>query len=553
MRVSNSANSFRCVEYQPNGGMALKCLDVILKTSLKMVINTRDETDVLMYRAVPIVAFADRLSKMISEHRSKLANMIHDASGVVGAYVRRKTDECTDVELVCARALEDFLKEVARSMSALCVAVCGSNPSHEIVLMELSSAIGIRDVPRGPTVSSILVARSDDEFDTLASSFCTYCVVSTFPSDVDVLADVADMLYNTTSHWSITDLLLHTDTGVLVTPSCERCCRALKKCVERMLVVFRDSTEFQTTLLDVALRSMVTDRTFYQLWSAMKMQFESASILLRWMERGSPTMATGTILLCAFSDDPGLAPLSDRIESVTGDALCRARIVAVASAARLPGCAFLLNTIWELIEREEDAVTPAHVQTIWNTSGYLPADAALPTYMLESMSVYMLSHTSHHMDPDIHVQCTRAVRALLMSSSSNLDGLSSSKRISDALENALARRMGTVCGVCCSVHRVRVQWSRVRRAIARILQLTPSHGAAALCLSVLHHHEFCRELIVTDNAIEATIEFEESARRHLASNTSSPESQTLRIRSVFTVERACVNVRDVCIRMLSRD
>jgi hypothetical protein len=529
--------------------MALKCLDVMLKTSLKMVINTRDESEVLMYRAVPIVSFAHRLSKMNAEHRSKLANMIHDSSGVVGAYVRRKTDECTDVELVCERALEDFLKEVARSMSALCVAVCGSNPSHEIVLMELSSAIGIRDVPRGPTVSSILVARSDDEFDILASSFCTYCVVSTSPSDVDVLSDVADMLYNTTSHWSITDLLLHTDTGVLVTPSCERCCRAVKQCVERMLVMFLDST---TTLLDVALRSMVTDHTFYQLWSAMKMQFNSSSILLRWMERGSPTMATATILLCAFSDDPGLAPLSDRIESVAVDALCRARIVAVASATRLLGCALLFNTTWELIEREEDAVMPEHVQAIWNASAYLPADAALSTYTLESMSVYLLSHTSHHTHPDIDVQCTRAVRALLMNSS-KLDGMSSSnKRISDALEDAFARRMGTACGVCCSVHGLRMQWSRVRRAIARILQLTPSHGASALSLSVLHHYEFCRELIVTDNATNATIEFEESARRHLASNTSSPESQTLRIRSIFTVERACVNVREVCIRILSR-
>lgn len=530
--------------------MALKCLDVILKMSLEMVVNTRDETEVPMYRAVPIVSFAHRLSTMNVDHRGKLANLVHDAPGVVGAYVRRKTGECTDVELVGERAIEDFLKEIVRSMSALCVAVCGPNPSHETVLRELSSAIGIRDRPRGPTLSSILVARSDEEFETLASSLCTYCVVSTSPSDADVLADVADMLHNTTSHWSITDLLLRTDTGVLITPSCERCCRAIKQCVERMLVMFLDSTVFQKTLLDVALCSMVNGTTFCQLWSAMKMQFDSSSILLRWMERGSPTMAVGTILLCAFSDDPGRASLSDRIASVAGDALCRARMVAVASAARLPGCAFLFNTTWELIERERDAVTPEHVQTIWNASAYLPADTALSTHMLESMSVYVLSHTSHHTDPDIDVQCTRAVRALLMS---NLEGLNSNKLISDAVEHAFAQRMGTVCGVCCSVHSVRVQWGRVRRAIARILQLTPSHGAAALCLSFLYHHEFCRELIVTDNAINATIEFEESARRHLASNTHSPESQTLRIRSIFTVERACINVKETCIRILSRD
>ena len=206
--------------------MAFKCLYVTLKISLEMVINTRDETQVPMYRAVPIVSFAHRLSTMSSEHRSKLANLIKDAPGVVGAYLRHKTDECTDVELLGERALEDFLKEIVRSMSALCVAVCGSTLSHETVLRELSNAIGIRDGPRGPTLSSILVARSDDEFDTLASSLCTYCVVSTSPSDGDLLADVTDVLYSTTSHWSITDLLLRTDTGVLITPSCERCCCA---------------------------------------------------------------------------------------------------------------------------------------------------------------------------------------------------------------------------------------------------------------------------------------------------------------------------------------
>lgn len=519
----------------------LKCIDMALQKSFELIINTRDDTGVSMYRAVPVVSFAHHLSAINANQRRQLATAIYDTPGVVGEYVRRKFRDCADVELVDTRVQENLLREVARALSALCVAVCNGRPSHENILFELASSMGVKERTSGSTLSSILVARNEDELATLARSLCTYCVLSTQPSDEDLLADIADMLCNPTSHWSMADLLVQTDTGVLVTHSCERCCSSLQNYVNQVLNVFSSRDACVETLKDVAMRMMIGDVTFYQLWSSMRMQFDTSPILLRWMENGNPTLTYGCILLSAFSNNRSGEAL-ENIESVLQTPLQRARISAIISALQLPTCTYILNLAWERIDYEKDIIQPEHVQTLWNISAYLLLDATPPYAVLESMSVCVLEHT--HAYEDLYIHSTRAVRSLLIN---RVCGLQTNKRIAETLETTFCRLIGKPSYGCCAD-----TWPRGRNAVARILQLN-RHSGTALSLSTDVQHEFCREIVSTDTVVNATIAFEESARKHFASTPFQPDSQTLRIRSIFKLERYCINTGNMCIRLMSRN
>ena len=195
-----------------------------------------------------------------------------------------------------------------------------------------------------------------------------------------------------------------------------------------------------------------------------------------------------------------------------------------------------------LEDYEKDIIQPEHVQTLWNISAYLLLDATPPYAVLESMSMCVLEHT--HAYEDLYIHSTRAVRSLLIN---RVCGLQTNKRIAETLETTFCRLIGKPSYGCCAD-----TWPRGRNAVARILQLN-RHSGTALSLSTDVQHEFCREIVSTDTVVNATIAFEESARKHFASTPFQPDSQTLRIRSIFKLERYCINTGNMCIRLMSRN
>jgi hypothetical protein len=225
----------------------------------------------------------------------------------------------------------------------------------------------------------------------------------------------------------------------------------------------------------------------------------------------------------------------------------RARVSAIMSAARLPLCTSILNLVWERIESEKDTIRPEHIQTLWNISAYLLSDAIPPHTVLESMSAFVLEHS--HTNDDLPIHSTRAVRSLLIN---RICGLESNKRIAATLETTFYRLVGKPSCGCCSSRNCENAWPLGRNAVARILQLNRHHGTA-LSLSTDTHHEFCRELVSTDTVVDATLSFEESARKHFASSSRQPDSQTTHIRSIFKSERARIQAGNMCIRLLSRN
>jgi hypothetical protein len=313
-----------------------------------------------------------------------------------------------------------------------------------------------------------------------------------------------------------------------------------------MLVTFCIEGGNRETMRDTAMRFITDEQTMAPLWGVMKMRFDSTPLLLRWLKISNSAHALCCVMISAFRkhDESADAWIADQFIET---AVQRARVVAVASGIRLPWCAPLLDTTFRIIVSEGDAVREEHVQALWNISGQSSANTWPSGAVVDTACTYVLEHIDTRNERCMHIsmQATRAVRSLLINDACPLEAR---RRVADAVEIALGTLVGRSPG----------RWSRARLLIAHLLRVHSLHGTA---LSVCTRgNEFSREVLVVDNATDMTITFEDAARAYFASvpdkrepsQSVTTDAQTVRIATLFKIERVSMNAGDLRVRLLER-
>jgi hypothetical protein len=531
----------------------------------QLVRSVSTDASVPMYTAIPVVSLAYRLSSLAADHKKSFRHDIEFDPDKVARETLAAMSKCeerglddAEVKAIERAALAEskatFLSEVCRVFAAFAVAQREYTRSYSWTLSKLHRAFGLEnETQERHSLAALVVASTDEEASWLYKRMATYTSPACDAGDAihGFVRSMASVVCARGRGWTLLDLLIVTDDGVLFTDSARRCCDAIRRIISTRItsVVPRDVMCTGDDLTSAALYVATCRGVIERIGPCTTAhQYRAAPIIRMLSDDASDktTLFVATMLLSVFGCDsvPSTDSLGAAFES---DADYRERTALILSTLDLPRATKMLSSLLDMALEAKDNPA-AYVPVLWNVCSLSTIEVESMRRVLTRLCTDFLNTCNDHVALG---QLTCVVRTLCMRAGC---GIGHDAALRESVEIAVQRATTPIIEHHPEhTHSQPLQWHALRKAIAMMLQCNNTH-LLALYVSVQAETsahaavpqqptlEFGRELIASDDAVATAIEFEDAARRWFARSGGAVDDQTMRVKRLFAREcvHACV-------------